>query len=122
MFTMTVILHHPDPYRRFYQQTDASDYATEGQLYQLDDDECIADVTFTSRTFKRSDLNYFSKEKDLLSIVHCLKKYRIHVWGRKLTIITDNKALTIRKCRLENSCITREFKDYIDYVYSRIWV
>lgn len=89
-------------------QTDASKYAIGGQLYQLDDDQQIGVVAFTSRVLRGAELNYFTTELELLSIVHCLKKFRIYIMGNPITIITDNKALSfIQKCRLSNSRITR---------------
>lgn len=108
LFINTVMLRHPDPHKRFYLQTDASKYALGGQLYQLDDQQQIGVVAFTSRLFRGAELNYFTTEKELLCIVHCLKKFRMYVLGKPLTIITDNKALTfIKKCHMNNSRITR---------------
>ena len=50
----------------------------------------------------------FTTELELLSVVHCLKKFRTYVLGRPMTIITYNKALTfMQKCQLTNSRITR---------------
>ena len=94
MFVNTVMLRHPNPNKRFYLQTDASKYALGGQLYQIDNDNQIGVVAFTSRVFRGAELNYFTTELELLSVVHCLKKFRTYVLGRPLTIITDNKALT----------------------------
>ena len=63
---------------------------------------------YTSKTFKGAERNYFTTEKELLSIVRCLEKFRIYVLGQPLTIITDNKALSfMSKCHLNNSRITR---------------
>ena len=57
---------------------------------------------------RSAELNYFTTELELLSIVHCLQKFRTYVFGKPLTIIKDNKALIfIKKCHLNNSRITR---------------
>ena len=102
------MLSHPNHSKRFYLQTDASKYALGGQLYQIDDDNQIGVIAFTSRVFRGAELNYFTTELELLSVVHCLKKFRTCVLGRPLTIITDNKALTyIQKCQLTKSRIIR---------------
>lgn len=58
LFTKTVMLHHPDPNKRYYVQTDASQFALGGQLFQFDDDGNIAVIAFTSMTFKGAELNY----------------------------------------------------------------
>ena len=94
LFVDTVMLKHPDPNKRFYLQTDASKYAIGGQLYQIDDDNQIGVVVFTCRVLRGAELNYFTTELELLSVVHCLKQFKTYVLGRPLTIITDNKALT----------------------------
>ena len=108
LFIESVILKHPDPSKRFYLQTDASRYALGGQLYQLDENNDIGVVAFTSRVVRGAERNYFTTELELLSVVHCLQKFRTYVLGKPLTIITDNKALIfIKKCHLNNSRITR---------------
>ena len=68
----------------------------------------IGVIAFTSRVLRGAELNYFTTELELLSVVHCLQKFRTYVFGKPLTIITDNKALIfIKKCHLNNSRITR---------------
>ena len=69
LFIETAILKHPDPNRRFSLQTDASRYALGGQLYQLDDNNEIGVVTFTSCVLRGAELNYFTTELELLSVV-----------------------------------------------------
>ena len=55
LFVDTVMLRHPDPNKRFYLQTDASKYAIGGQLYQIDEDEQIGVVAFTSRVLRGAE-------------------------------------------------------------------
>lgn len=68
------MLMHPDPNRRFYLKIGASKYALGSQLNQVDNQQEIKVVSFTRRMFKGTELNYFTIDKELLSIVHCLKK------------------------------------------------
>lgn len=113
LFIDTVVLKHPNVLKPYYLQTDASNYALGGQLYQYDDDGNIAVVAFTSRTLKGAELKYHTTEKELLSFIHCLRKFRICLLGHKFTIITDNKALTfLQKCHLTNARITRWIQEY----------
>lgn len=63
LFTETTMLHHPNPAKRYYLQTDASNYALGGQLFQIDENGHKAVVAFTSRTFKGAELNYSTTEK-----------------------------------------------------------
>ena len=108
LFVDTVILRFPRPNQRYYNQCDASNFVYGGQLYQLDEEGKIGVIAFTSKTFKGAERNYYTTEKELLSIVRCLEKFRMYILGQPLTIITDNKALTfMHKCHLNNSRITR---------------
>ena len=108
LFIDTVILSFPKINKRYFLQCDASNFAYGGQLYQLADDGNICVIAYTSKTFKGAERNYFTTEKELLSIVRCLEKFRIYILGQPLTIITDNKALIfMSRCHLNNSRITR---------------
>ena len=64
LFIETVILTHPDPNKRFYLQTDASKYALGGQLYQLDDNNEIGIVAFTSRAVSYTHLDVYKRQID----------------------------------------------------------
>ena len=99
-------------------QCDASNFAYGGQLYQLAEEGKIGVIAFTSKTFKSAENNYYTTEKELLSIVRCLEKFRIYILGQPLTVITDNKALTfMHKCHLNNSRITRWILSIQEYKF-----
>lgn len=116
LFIDTVMLKHPNIHKRYYLQTDASDYALGGQLFQYDEDNNIGVIAFTSRTFKGAEIHYTTTEKELLSIIHCLKKFRIYLLGNQFTIVTDNKALTfLQKCHLGNARTTRWIMSLQEY-------
>lgn len=108
LFVESVVLQYPDCNKQYYLQTDASKYALGGHLFQYDDDNNIAAIAFTSRTFKGAESNYHTTEKELLSIIHCLNKFRMYLIGTRFTILTDNKALTfLNKCHLSSARMTR---------------
>lgn len=46
LFIKTVVLAHPDPKKQYYLQTDTSNYALGGHLYQYDDDNKIAVIAY----------------------------------------------------------------------------
>ena len=121
LFIETVILKFPRINQRYYMQCDASNFAYGGQLYQLDEEGKIGVIAFTSKTFKGAEKNYYTTEKELLSIVRCLEKFRIYILGQPLTVITDNKALTfmifMNKCHLNNSRITRWILSIQEYKF-----
>lgn len=108
LFINTNTLHHPDPTRTFYLQTDASDFAIGGHLYQINDAGEKAAIIFISRALKPAEQRYTTTEKELLAVVHCLQKTRHIILGTKLKILTDNHAITFLKtCRLLNNRLTR---------------
>ena len=119
LFIKTVILKFPKINQRYFLQCDASNFAYGGLQYQLDEEVNMGVIAYTSKTFKGAEKNYFTTEKELLSIVRCLEKFRIYVLGQPLTIITDNKALTfMHKCHLNNSRITRWILSIQEYNFN----
>uniref|UniRef100_A0A1B6GZR8 RNA-directed DNA polymerase n=1 Tax=Cuerna arida TaxID=1464854 RepID=A0A1B6GZR8_9HEMI len=108
LFLHTNILHHPDINKTFYLQTDASDYAIGGHLFQLKENGDKTAIVFISRALQSAELRYTTTEKELLAIVYCLQKTRYLILGTRLKILTDNHAITFLKtCRLLNNRLTR---------------
>jgi hypothetical protein len=55
-------------------------------------------------------------EQELLAIVYALEKFRIYVYGHRITLYTDNKALTfLNKCTLTSSRIARWVMEIQEY-------
>lgn len=53
-------------------------------------------------------MNYNTAEEKMISVVHCIKKYRSFIIGNPLTIITDNKSIMyINNCKRLNARMTR---------------
>lgn len=107
-YLQVVFLHHPQTEKPFYIQSDSSNYAIGGCLFQLDNNNERAIISFCSRTLRGPEVNYGITEKEALAIVYCLQQFRVFVLGADLTVVTDHKALTFLKtCRLLNSRLTR---------------
>lgn len=116
LFIKANVLVHPDPSKTYYLQTDASDMAIGGHLYQYDDTGKKAAIIFMSRALQPVEKSYTTTEKELLSIVYCLQKVRYIVLGSRLKILTDNHALTFLKtCKLLNARLTRWILALQDY-------
>jgi hypothetical protein len=108
LFLHSNVIHHPDLTQPFYLQTDASDFSIGGHLYQVDENGKKLAVVFISRTLQPHEQRFTSTEKELLSILHCLHKTRYIILGSRLTVITDNHALTFLKtCKLLNNRLAR---------------
>jgi hypothetical protein len=116
LFKKVVMLHHPELGRRFFIETDSSSVALGAVLYQLNENgqKCI--ISYCSRTLKQAERNYSQVEKELLSIVYALQRFRYYVANSPITIRNDHKALSfLLSCRLLNARLTRWMLAIQDY-------
>lgn len=95
-----ITLHYPNLNETFYIDSDSSNFASGGVLYQMNKDGNRNIISFCSKTFKGSELNYHSTEKELLGILHCIQKFYNIIAGYRITVRTDNKAITfLHSCK-----------------------
>jgi hypothetical protein len=73
--------------------TDASDKCSGAVLYFGPSWETARPIAFDSMTFKNAELNYPVHEKELLAVIHALKKWRVDLLGSPFFIYTDHKTL-----------------------------
>ncbi|KAK3006209.1 hypothetical protein RJ639_017450 [Escallonia herrerae] len=69
--------------------TDASDFALGGVLMQ----ECYP-VAYESRKLNEAERRYTIHEKELLTVVHCLRVWRHYLLGFSFIVWTDNIAVS----------------------------
>jgi len=55
--------------------------------------ETARPVAFDSMTFKGAELNYPVHEKELLAVIHALKKWQVDLLSSSFFIYTDHKTL-----------------------------
>ena len=103
-----IMMNHPDFNKTFYLQTDASNVALGAELYQEGCDNEHLTIAFASRSLLSAEKNYTTTEKELLSIVFAVGKFRTYILGNATIIRTDHKALSfLNSCKLTHSRLTR---------------
>ena len=91
-FKTDQILKLPDYDKEFMLFTDASDTAIGSALCQ-EHDGIVRPIAFWSRKLSATERNYSTTEREALSIVYFLEKYRYYLLGRKFALVTDHKPL-----------------------------
>ena len=71
---------------------DASDYAIGAVLGQREDKKAFA-IYYASKTLDSAQSNYTTTEKEFLTVVFALEKFRSYIVGSPVTIFTDHVAL-----------------------------
>ena len=86
----------PDQSLPFQIKTDASKYATEAVLTQLDLNGDRHPVSFISKTFSLAERNYEIYDWELLEIIRALEEWRHYIQGSPHTtvILSNHKNLT----------------------------
>jgi hypothetical protein len=51
-------------------------------------------VSTASRVLNQTEQRYTTCEKELLAIIYALQRFRMYIYGRKITLFTENKAHT----------------------------
>ena len=92
-FTIAPILIHLDFAKAFYLETDASNFALEAILSQMDVDKKLHPVAFYSQKFFMAEINYKIHDKELLAIVDSFQEWRHFLQGTVHLVIvyTDHK-------------------------------
>ena len=86
-------LKYPDFKKEFFLQTDASNYASGGLLYQLDEFGQIQPTAFLSKSFSKSERNFSTYEKEMLAVLHGLRQVRHLILFSKVNLATDHKPI-----------------------------
>ena len=73
--------------------SDASDRGAGAVLTQVQPDGSEHPVAFWSRTFTDTERRYSVSEREALSAVQAVERWRVYLWGRKFTLRTDHSAL-----------------------------
>ena len=96
------LLRFPDWSKPFTLHTDASDFQLGGVLSQEG-----GPIAFFSRRLNSAQKNYTTTEKELLSIVECLKEFRNILQGYPITVYSDHKNLVYAATVSESQRVMR---------------
>ena len=86
-------LAYPDLNKEFVLHVDASADALGSTLSQEDRVGQLRLITCTSRKFNPAERNYPTHEREMLALVHALKKWKHYLLGARVKAYTDNVAL-----------------------------
>ena len=103
-------LYLPDPEKIFYVQTDASDVAGAGRVFQKDEDGSELLISCISRTFSKTECKYGAFRKEVLALLYTLRTMDFFLrFAKKMIILTDAKSiLNLRMCK-DNAGILLRF-------------
>jgi hypothetical protein len=90
---LTTIDHQNPGDNRIFMTTDASDWRLGAVLSFGPSWQTARPVAFDSIQLCGPELNYPVHEKELLAIVHALKKWRVDLLGLHFTVYTDHRTL-----------------------------
>ena len=102
MVTEEVFLTYPDWSKPFDIHTDASDKQLGAVISQN-----AKPIAFFSRRLSKSQRNYTTTEKELLSIVECLKQFRNILFGYEINVYSDHKNLVYEATLSESQRVMR---------------
>jgi hypothetical protein len=93
-FANSIHLIHPNDELPYSIYTDASKFTIGAPFTQTDENGETYIVSTASRVLTVTEQKYSTCEQELLAIVYALNKFRIDVFGHKILLRTDSKALS----------------------------
>ena len=91
--TNAPILGFPREDGLWYLDTDASDVGKGAVLSQVQDEEERV-IAYVSKSLEGSEQRYCTARKELLAVVRALKHFKCYLYGQKITVRTDNSAVS----------------------------
>jgi reverse transcriptase-like protein len=89
-----LIIH--DPEKETWLHADASDYAIGAEISQKDKNGKRRPILFYSRKLLPTEMNYSTADKEMLAIVHTMKKFQHYLRGTKYPVIVKSDHRNIR--------------------------
>jgi hypothetical protein len=115
-FANSIHLIHPRIGLPYSIYTDASKLGISSVLMQESDSGEKLVVSTASRVLSSTERKYSTCEQELLAVVYALQKFRLYIFGYKVTVYSDNKALSfLKKCSLTSNRVTRWIMQIQEY-------
>ena len=89
------LLAHYDPNKPVRLAVDASSYGLGVVLSHVSDDGEEKPIAYASHSLSASEQNYSMIEKEALAIVFGIKKFHQYLFGRRFSLLTDHRPLTL---------------------------
>ncbi|KAF6035044.1 hypothetical protein EB796_006640 [Bugula neritina] len=86
-------LSHYDESQTLVLATDASSYGVGAVLSQQDADGNETPIAYSSKTLTETQKKYSQIEREALSIIYGVTKFRQYLYGRKFILLTDHEPL-----------------------------
>ena len=113
------VLAFPDLNGDYILYTDASDVGVGAVLTQKDESGEERVVSFASKAFAGAEKNWTTTEREAFAVVWALQYFHPYVYGRKVTIYTDHKALKwLRDIKHPNGKLARWILKLEEYDYT----
>lgn len=93
LLASAAILAHFDPGKPTVLVTDASPFGIGAVLAQRESSGEERPIGFASRSLATAEKNYSQLDKEALSLVFGVTKFRQYLWGRQFEAVTDHKPL-----------------------------
>ena len=116
LFAESIMLQRPDYERPFIIYCDASYRGIGCILIQENQENETRVIATASRSLNNNELRMFATEIEVCAIYFALQKFREYIFGRKVTVRTDNISLEfMQRCKLTSSRISRYIHEITAY-------
>jgi hypothetical protein len=110
---LTVIDHENPEDNKIFVTCDASDWRTGAVLSFSPTWETACSVAYDSLQLKAAEKNYTIHEKELLAIIHALKRWRSDLLGAPIYVYTDHKTLKNFDSQKDLSCRQLRWQEFM---------
>ena len=113
------VLAFPEPNGDYILYTDASDVGVGAVLVHEDEGGEERVISYASKAFSGSEKNWTTTEKEAYAVVWALQYFHPYVYGRKVVIYTDHKALKwLKNVKHPNGKLARWILKLEEYDYT----